>query len=91
MRELSLGVLIELTTAIPILLPMMLVLICVGLGFFMLRLRKRDTREEDEASAISRRNMTALACIGINLFIIAYVGGIFLLFQFLVDHLELLR
>jgi len=74
------------------LLTIILLLGCVGLGFFIIRLRKRDTwEEEDEVSVAKRRDMTILACIGVDLFIIAYVGVVFFLFQFLVDHVDLLR
>ncbi len=87
----SFGVLIQFTTAIPALLPIMLLLVCAGLGFFVLRLRKRDTWEEDEASVVRRRNMAVIACIGVDLLIVAYVGVAFFLFQFLVDHVDLLH
>ena len=83
--------LMQFLTALPVLLPIMLLLVCAGLGFFIIRLRKRAAWEEDEISVASRRNMTILACVGVDLFIIAYVGLAFFLFQFLVDHVELLR
>lgn len=84
--------LMQLVTVLPVLLIIILLLACVGLGFFIIRLRKRDTwEEEDEVSVAKRRDMTILACIGVDLFIIAYVGVVFFLFQFLVDHVDLLR
>ncbi len=85
------GALAQLTTALPALLPIMLLLVCVGLGFFVVHVRKRATWAEDEASGVRRRNMTVLACIGVDLLVIAYVGVAFFLFQFLVDHVDLLR
>lgn len=85
------SVLIQLTAGLPVLLAIML-LTCAGFGFLILGLRKRNTsEEEDEVSVIKRRNMTILACIGVDLFVIAYVGVVFFLFQFMVDHVDLLR
>ena len=79
-------------TPLPVLLAFVLLLTCGGFGFLIIRLRKRDAwEEEDEVSVVRRRNMTILACIGIDLFIIAYVAVAFFLFQFLVDHVDLLR
>lgn len=84
--------LIEAVAALPVLLPVILLLACVGLGFLIIRLRKRDTWDDgDEVSVARRRDMTILACIGVDLFIIAYVGVVFFLFRFLVDHIDLLR
>jgi len=87
------NVLTQLMTVLPVLLAVMLLIACAGFGFFIIRLRKRDAweEEEDEVSALRRRDMTMLACIGVDLFVIAYVGVVFFLFQFLVDHVELLR
>ena len=87
------NVLRQLMTVLPVLLAVMLLIACAGFGFFIIRLRKRDAweEEEDEVSALRRRDMTMLACIGVDLFVIAYVGVVFFLFQFLVDHVELLR
>jgi len=80
-------------TALPVLLAIMLLLACAGFGFLIIRLRKRDAWEEedDEVSVVRRTDMTILACIGVDLSIIAYVGVVFFLFQFLVDHIDLLR
>jgi len=86
------NVLTQLMTVLPVLLAVMLLIACAGFGFFIIRLRKRDAwEEEDEVSAVRRRDMTMLACIGVDLFVIAYVGVVFFLFQFLVDHVDLLR
>jgi len=86
------NVLTQVMTVLPVLLAIMLLLTCAGFGFFIIRLRKRDTwEEEDEVSVVRRRDMTILACIGVDLFVIAYVGVVFFLFQFLVDHVDLLR
>lgn len=84
--------LMQLVAELPVFLPIILLLACVGLGFFIIRLRKRDAwGEGDEASVARRRDMTILACIGVDLFVIVYVGVVFFLFQFLVDHVDLLR
>lgn len=92
MIALFVGALMQLMTALPSLLPLVLLFVSVGLGFFIVRLRKRDTWEEDdEMSVLRRRKMTILACIGVDLFVVAYVGVVFFLFQFLVDHVDLLR
>lgn len=81
-----------LVPALPVLLVIMLVLTCAGLGSFIIRLTNRDKwGEEDEVSLVRRRNMTILACIGVDLFVIAYVGVIFFLLEFLVDHVDILR
>lgn len=81
-----------LVPALPVLLVIMLVLTCAGLGSFIIRLTNRDKwEEEDEVSLVRRRNMTILACIGVDLFVIAYVGVIFFLLEFLVDHVDILR
>ncbi len=86
------GDLTELVAALPVLLPVILLLACVGLGFLIIRLRKRNAWDnEDEVSVARRRDMTILACIGVDLLIIAYVGVVFFLFQFMVDHVDLLR
>jgi len=86
------GDLIGLVAALPVLLPVILLLACVGLGFFIIRLRKRNAWDnEDEESVARRRDMTILACIGVDLLVIVYVGVVFFLFQFMVDHVDLLR
>lgn len=84
--------LIQLVAPLPVLMPAVLLLACVGLGFFITRLKRRDTWDDgDEASVARKRDMTILACVGVDLFIIAYVGVVFFLFRFLVDHVDLLR
>jgi len=85
------NVVTQLMTVLPVLLAVMLLLACAGFGFFIFRLRQRDAWEEDDIAVVRRRDMTMLACIGVDLFVIAYVAVVFHLFQFLVDHIDLLR
>jgi len=92
MIALFMNVLAQLMRILPVFLAVMLLLASAGFGFFIIGLRKRDVwEEEDEVSAVRRRHMTMLACIGVDLFVIAYVSIVFFLFQFLVDHVDLLR
>jgi len=82
----------QLVMALPVPLAIMVLLTCVILAFFVICLRKRDAlKVEDKVSAAKRKDMTMLACIGVDLLVIAYLGVVFFLFQFLVDHVELLR